>query len=121
MSKLTLKAFMSYVASNPIAFDDFTADEVSAWAHKQVEAIETQYARRAVKRSEKRASENSDLSSAVLDMLSETPMTLAAISSALADAGVTASVQKLAPLMKALAENGQVKRYLKDKRVAYSL
>jgi len=121
MSKLTVKAFMSYIASNPIAFDNFTADEVSAWAHKQVEALDALNARRALKRSEKKAAENSDLASSIFEVLGETPITLASLSSALADIGIEASVQRLAPLMKTLAESGKVKRSTLDKRVAYSL
>lgn len=121
MTKLTLKSLMSYVASNPFAFSDFTADEVADFASKQVATIEKQYARRAEKRADKRADEKADLAHAITEVLGSEPITLATLSALLADEGVTASVQKLAPLMKELAENGSVKRSAVDKRVAYSL
>ena len=121
MTKLTLKAFFAYVASHPFATEDFSADDVKAFANKQVEDIDKQYARRAEKRAAKRTDEKAELKAVVLGALGTKPMTLASLSGALANLGVEASVQKLAPLMKELAEDGEVERTSIDKRVAYIL
>jgi len=121
MTKLTLKAFFAYVASHPFATDDFSVDDIKAFANKQVEDIDKQYAKRAEKRAAKRTDEKAELKAVVLGALGTEPMTLAALSGALANVGVEASVQKLAPLMKELAEDGEVERTSVDKRVAYIL
>lgn len=121
MQKLTLKSFFAFVATNPFEIDTFSADEVQAFAEKQVADIDKQYARRAEKRAEKRGDEKNALADAVFAVLTAEPMTLARISARLADNDITASVQKLAPLMKELADNGKVNRTSVDKRVAYSL
>jgi len=119
MTKLTLKAFFAFVASHPFATDDFSADDVKAFAEKQVADIDKQYARRAEKRAAKRTDEKAELKAAVLEILCSEPITLASLSALLADEGVEASVQKLAPLMKELAQDGAVERTAIDKRVAY--
>ena len=119
MTKLTFKAFFAFVASHPFATDDFSADDVKAFAEKQVADIDKQYARRAEKRAAKRTDEKAELKAAVLGILCSEPITLASLSGLLADEGVEASVQKLAPLMKELAQDGAVERTAVDKRVAY--
>lgn len=121
--KFSEKAFYEALIASPIAMTikdtEYTADEIADFAKAKLNAIVEQYAKRSVKRSEKKADENAVIEKAILGVVKTEPMTISDIAINLLGAY---SVQKLSPILKNMADNGSLTRTVgKDKRVAYSL